>query len=258
MLGKGRFGDVYIAKEKSTRYTVALKVLKKAELLEMHAESQLRREIEIQSELAHPNILRLFGFFHDEKRIYLILEYAPGGELYKHLTACGGRFEEPKAAKFVYDLASALRHCHSKGVIHRDLKPENLLLGADNRLKIGDFGWSVHSVSTDRRSTMCGTLDFLAPEMCAREDYDTGVDLWAVGILMYEMLFGDPPFVEETQESTMQRIRKVDLRFPPNTADVHVSSAAKDLIKKLLQHDPTRRIPLTRVLSHPWIVRHVR
>lgn len=259
LLGKGRFGNVYIAKEKKTQYTVALKVLNKAELLDMHAEGQLRREIEIQSELTHANILRLFGFFFDEDRIFLILEFAPGGELYKYLKEeCGGRFCEEEAARFVYDLSSALRHCHGKNVIHRDLKPENLLLDANKRLKIADFGWSVHAVSSDRRTTVCGTLDFLSPEMCRRQEYDTRVDLWAVGVLMYEMLYGNAPFEEVSQEATMQRIEEVDLHFPENTDTFYVSSAAKDLIRKLLQRDPTKRIPLTRVLSHPWIVRHVR
>jgi aurora kinase A len=157
-LGAGRFGNVFKAREKSTGYTVALKVLRKSELLECGADAQLRREIEIQSELTHPNILRLFGFFHDAKRVYLILEFAPGGELYHHLRKCGGIFPEAEAARYIYDLASALRHCHSKGVIHRDIKPENLLLDADRRLKIADFGWSVHAVSSTRRRTMCGTL----------------------------------------------------------------------------------------------------
>jgi serine/threonine protein kinase len=157
-LGDGRFGNVFKAREKSTGYTVALKILRKSQLLQSGADAQLRREIEIQSELSHPSILRLFGFFHDPKRVYLILEFAPGGELYNHLHKCGGVFSELEAARYIYDLASALRHCHSKGVIHRDIKPENLLLDANHRLKIADFGWSVHAVSSTRRSTMCGTL----------------------------------------------------------------------------------------------------
>lgn len=268
MLGKGRFGSVYMAQEKSTKYTVALKVLSKKELLKTCVASQLRREIEIQSELTHANILRLFGFFYDETRIYLILEYAPNGEMFKHMEKCGGRFSEPEAAHFVYDLASALRHCHSKGVMHRDLKPENVLLDENKRVKIADFGWSVHSVSSDRRQTMCGTLDFLSPEMCEREAYDKGIDIWAVGCLLYEMLYGKPPFEEGTKEQTMNRIKEVDLCFPDeelgsgNLPEEErrkpISNSAKDLISKLLQYKSEDRLPLVRVLSHPWVVRYAR
>lgn len=155
-LGKGRFGQVFVAREKATRFVVALKVLSKAELLEQKCESQLRREIEIQSNLHHPNVLRLFGFFYDENYIYLILEYAPGGELYKHFAKQGRSMQESQAAEYIRSLANALRYCHAKGVIHRDLKPENLLLDANGVLKIADFGWSAHVSKEKRRSTFCG------------------------------------------------------------------------------------------------------
>jgi serine/threonine protein kinase len=257
-LGKGRFGNVYKAQEVSTNYTVALKVLRKEELIRSGCETQLRREIEIQSELNHPNILRLFGFFYDEQRIYLILEYAPGGELYKYMNSFGGKFPEYKAARYIHDIASALRHCHSKRVIHRDLKPENLLLDANNNIKIADFGWSVHAVSSSRRSTMCGTLDFLAPEICQRKQYDRNVDLWAVGILLFEMLYGSPPFVEEGQQATMNRIQEVNFLFPNGTDETFVSPAAWNLITSLLQRDPAQRLPLKKVMLHPWVQLHTR
>lgn len=251
-LGQGRFGKVVKARELKTNYTVALKILQKNQLSKLNAEVQLRREIEIQSELNHPNILRLFGFFYDDVRIYLILEYAPGGELYKHLKNCGGTFEEGEAAKYISNLASAIRHCHSKGVIHRDLKPENLLLDANNNLKIADFGWSVHAVRTTRRGTMCGTLDFLAPEMCEGRQYDSAVDLWSIGVLLYEMLYGKPPFEEKSEYKTKERIKQVDLIFPEST----VSEEAKHLICCLLRRNPTKRISLPKLLTHPWIIKH--
>lgn len=253
-LGKGKFGLVLKAREKESGCVIALKVLKKANLRREHAEVQLRREIEIQSALSHPNILRLYGFFYDEIRIYLILEYAPGGELYKHLKDCGGRFNERKAAAYIAALASALRHCHAKGVIHRDLKPENLLLDANDNLKIADFGWSVHAVRASRRTTMCGTLDFLAPEMCEGKEYDTAIDLWSLGVLLYEMLYGKPPFEEDSERHTKRRITEVDIVFPPGD----ISPRAKHLIKSLLRREPEKRLPLTDVLRHPWILEHTR
>lgn len=255
MLGKGRSGKVFKAKELSTNCIVALKILKKEHIYKEHAEVQIRREIEIQSALNHPNILQLFGFFYDETRIYLILEFASGGELYAHLKECGGTFSEQKAARYVRSLASALQYCHAKGVIHRDLKPENLLLDENkDNLKIADFGWSVHAVSSSRRKTICGTLDFLAPELCEGQEYDTSIDLWALGILLYEMLYGKPPFEESSDVETKERIKQVDLCFPEG----RISEGAKNLIRSLLRRNPDKRLPLSRVLVHPWILHHNR
>lgn len=139
-LGRGKFGNVYLAREKETKFVIALKVLFKKQIGLQGIEHQVRREIEIQSHLRHPNILRLYGFFHDEQRIYLILEYAPGGTLFNALKSVE-RFDEKTSAKYVKCLVSALIYLHERNVIHRDIKPENLLLSQDDQLKIADFGW---------------------------------------------------------------------------------------------------------------------
>jgi aurora kinase A len=206
-LGKGKFGSVYLAREKKSKFIVALKVLFKSQLVKSNVEHQLRREIEIQSHLRHPNILRLYGYFYDATRVYLILEYAPRGELYKELQKCVF-FDEKLTAKYIYQLADALKYCHTKKVIHRDIKPENLLVNAKGDLKIADFGWSVHAPSS-RRTTMCGTLDYLPPEMIEHKAHDEKVDLWCLGILCYEFLVGKPPFEAETSKLTYDRITKV-------------------------------------------------
>jgi len=145
-LGRGKFGAVYLAREKSSGYIVALKVLEKKQLIKSSVEHQLRREIEIQSHLRHRHILRCFGYFYDDRRIYLILEYAPRGELYKLLQA-KVRFNERQSAQYVLQLSRALAYCHSKHVIHRDIKPENLLVGQLGELKIADFGTSARALS---------------------------------------------------------------------------------------------------------------
>jgi len=250
-LGKGKFGNVYLAREKASKYIVALKVLFKSQLQKAQVEHQLRREIEIQSHLRHPNILRLFGYFYDETRIYLILEFAPRGELYKSLQKQPkGRFDEPRSSKYIRQMADALRYCHSKKVIHRDIKPENLLLDMKGDIKIADFGWSVHA-PTSRRATMCGTLDYLPPEMIEGNMHDEKVDLWSLGVLTYEFLVGKPPFEAESNNETYRRITRVDLRFPP-----HVSDGARDLITQFLRKDPNQRITLDKCLDHPWITEH--
>jgi aurora kinase len=248
-LGKGKFGRVYCVRDKATGYICALKCMEKKELIEYKVEKQFRREVEIQSNLRHPNTLRLYGHFHDATRVYLIIEYVPGGELFKVLRR-EGRFPELKASKYIYQMASALKYLHTKHIIHRDIKPENILLGLDGNIKIADFGWSVHA-PTSRRNTMCGTLDYLPPEMVEAKDHDYRVDVWSLGVLAYEFLVGNPPFEEAGHAATYKRISKVDLRVPS-----FVSTDAADLIKKLLQHDPQKRFPLDQIESHPWIVKN--
>jgi aurora kinase len=249
-LGRGKFGNVYLAREKRSKYVVALKVLFKNQLQQSQVEHQLRREIEIQSHLRHPNILRLYGYFYDQNRVYLILEYAPRGELYKELQRCKC-FNEKRAATYIASLARALLYCHEKHVIHRDIKPENLLIGFKGELKIADFGWSVHTFS--RRRTMCGTLDYLPPEMVENKEHDTAVDIWSLGVLCYEFLYGIPPFEAKKHSDTYRRIVKIDLKFPPTPV---VSDAAKDLIRQILVKDSTQRLPLQKILEHPWIVQN--
>ncbi|XP_033994712.1 aurora kinase A [Trematomus bernacchii] len=248
-LGKGKFGNVYLARERQSKFILALKVLFKKQLEKAGVEHQLRREVEIQSHLRHPNILRLYGYFHDSTRVYLILEFAPKGELYSELQRCG-HFPEDKSATYIMELADALNYCHSKKVIHRDIKPENLLLGANGELKIADFGWSVHTPSS-RRSTLCGTLDYLPPEMIEGKTHDEKVDLWSLGVLCYEFLIGKPPFETKSHEETYRKISRVEYTYP---AQSDISAGAKDLIARLLKHNPMHRLPIQGVLSHPWVV----
>ena len=268
-LGKGKFGRVYLAKERSTGFVCALKVLHKSELQQGKVEKQVRREIEIQSNLRHPNILRLFGHFHDSKRIFLILEFAGKGELYKHLRR-ENRFPEWKAAQYIAQMAAALKYLHKKHVMHRDIKPENILVGIHGEIKISDFGWSVHAPN-NRRNTMCGTLDYLPPEMIkpgsADNFYNEKVDLWSLGVLTYEFLVGEAPF-EDTPLMTHRKIARAEMTVPK-----FVSPEATDLIKRvwfpcpqpriafltfsqLLVLDPEKRIPLEEVQQHPWILKH--
>jgi len=250
-LGKGKFGNVYLAREKASKYIVALKVLFKSQLQKAQVEHQLRREIEIQSHLRHPHILRLFGYFYDESRVYLILEYAPKGEMYKFLQQQKhGHFDEPTSSKYIRQMTEALIYCHSKKVIHRDIKPENLLLDIMGNLKIADFGWSVHAPSS-RRGTMCGTLDYLPPEMIEGEMHDERVDHWSLGILTYEFLVGKPPFESEDNGTTYRKIVQGVIHFPDK-----ISEGARDLIRKLLVKQPEKRLSLHEVLKHPWILEY--
>ncbi|XP_009887773.1 PREDICTED: aurora kinase B-like [Charadrius vociferus] len=146
LLGKGSFGTVYLARERSSEFLVALKVIYKSRVEKNGLEHQLWREIEIQGRLRHPNILRLYNHFHDQQRVFLILEYAPRGDLFKELQ-CYQRLDTTRTATVMEEMADALLYCHEQKVIHRDIKPENLLMGLKGELKIADFGCSVHAPS---------------------------------------------------------------------------------------------------------------
>lgn len=248
-LGKGKFGKVYCVKDKKTGFICALKIMEKKELIEFKMEKQFRREVEIQTNIRHPNCVRLYGYFHDVSRVYLILEYVVHGELYLFLKK-RKTFDDIPLSHFVSQMASALSYLHKKHIIHRDIKPENILLGFDNTIKISDFGWSVYTPS-NKRTTMCGTLDYLPPEMVEAKEHNEKVDVWALGVLMFEFLCGHPPFEDQYRSATFKKIAKVDLNIPEN-----IDSDAADLIRNLLKYDPAKRIPLDQIDLHPWIVKN--
>ncbi|KMQ91478.1 serine threonine-protein kinase ial [Lasius niger] len=250
-LGRGKFGRVYLAREKTTHYMVALKTLYKIELVKGRVEKQVMREIEIQTHLKHPNILQLLTYFHDTKRIYLVLEFAARGELYKELKRQPNeRFSEHLSAKYTYQVADALDYCHRNNVIHRDIKPENLLLTYDGDIKLADFGWSVHAPSS-KRNTLCGTLDYLPPEMVLGQTYDIYVDHWCLGILCYEFLTGQPPFLSNSTQETYAKIKTVNIQWPDQ-----IKPGAKDLISKLIKRRSTERISMAEVKTHLWVIEH--
>jgi aurora kinase len=229
-LGRGRFGRVYLARERGSGYVCALKVLYKKEMQQAKTERQVRRGIEIQSNLRHPNILKLLSHFHGSKRVFLVLDFASKGDLSTHLRR-ENRFPEWKAAQYIEQIAQALKYMHRKHVIHRDLKTENILLGVYGEIKISDFGSSIHAPAPiNRRHTFCGTLDYLSPEMIEAESqnisYSQEVDLWALDILTYEFLVGEPPF-QDTQMMTLRRIAKGEMTVPS-----FVSPEAKDVIQR--------------------------
>lgn len=245
-LGKGKYGTVYLAREKRTRFVCALKVLRKEELVSDRVEHQLQREIEIQANVRHKHILRIYSCFYDAGRVYLVLEYALKGELFRHLQKLG-HFSESTSAKLIGQLASALKYLHSKHIFHRDIKPENLLVDHLGNLKIADFGWSVHAPHS-RRTTLCGTLDYLPPEMIQSRPHDATADMWSLGVLCYEFLEGKPPFEAPNQKATYANILQLNFNFSSRFPE-----GAMDLIRRLLVVDPSKRITIEEVINHEWV-----
>lgn len=249
-LGKGKFGKVYCVRHKKSGFICALKAIEKNEILQFNLLKQLKREVDIQLGMDHPNIIKLYAHFHDEKRVYLLMEHSINGELYKSLKN-NGPFNDVLASHYIYQIADALHYMHKKRIIHRDVKPENVLIGFDNVVKLADFGWSILNPEGSKRKTLCGTIDYLSPEMITPREYDEQVDVWALGVLAYELVVGVPPFEENSKELTYKRILKCDLNFPES-----ISKDAKDLISKLLVTDTTQRLSLTGVKTHPWILKN--
>jgi len=250
-LGGGSFGQVTKVVHKSSGQYYAMKAIPKKKIVDHKMTDYLWREVQTQMKLKHPNILVMYYYFEDADNVHLLLEYARGGSLFGTLRK-RGRLPEPEAARYFTHVSLALDYLHHKGVIHRDLKPENILMCDNSVAKLADFGWCAEIDERGERNTFCGTWDYLSPEMVNNEPHDHTVDVWAVGVLLYEMLTARAPFAAASQMKTLMRISGVDLQ-PPS----HVPSDAKDLMQMLLVKEKSARLPLAQAIQHPWIQQHV-
>ncbi|OAD80525.1 serine/threonine protein kinase AGC family, partial [Phycomyces blakesleeanus NRRL 1555(-)] len=236
LLGRGAYGKVMLCRHKETQRLYAMKVLKKASLL-VHAKNaeHTKAERQILEDVRHPFIVQLMYAFQTNDRLYLILEYATGGELFTHM-ATENMFLEDVARFYLAELVLALEHLHGLGIVYRDLKPENVLLDGEGHVLLTDFGLS--KVSLDgRTNTICGTAEYMAPEILLEMHYDNGVDWWTFGILMFEMLTGTTPFHSSNKKKTLDAIKNKKLLIP-----YYISSIAKDLLIKLLRKNPNVRL----------------
>ena len=274
-LGRGRFGQVYLARHVPSNREVALKCLSKSLLQKANAVEQLRREVEIHSRLSHPNILPFLGYFQDASRVYVVLRLATGGTMYSKLK-CVSRFSDDEAAALVASLLDGVSMLHTMGVFHRDLKPENVLLLEEGVPVLSDFGWSVHepdNPSEHRRTTLCGTLEYAPPEVLANgRTHGSPVDVWSLGCLAYELLAGAgrSPFVVRDaagaldEVATLRNIEGAKWTPPVVTPDDGgtpqqlFSSGAAAFIARCLVVDPSCRPSARELLSDPWIAPHVR
>lgn len=245
VLGQGSYGKVILVREKATGKLFAQKQLKKASLIindtnEIHSKNYQRtlNEKTILEKVNHPNIVKLYYAFQDHNKVYLILEYLDGGELFHHLDQ--QKFmSEKDAAYYIAQIVLALRYLHlDMKVIYRDLKPENCMLNSEGNLVLTDFGLSKVSSDDGAKHSMIGTAQYMAPEIIKGEDYDYSVDWWSLGCVAFDMLTGAPPFTGHTNERIMDKIvhSKKHLKFP-----FYLSLDAKDLLRKLLQPNPEKR-----------------
>ena len=198
--------------------------------------------------LNHPHCLRLKNHFEDDDNFYLVMPLASRGQLYKILRR-NKKFDERTTAQILRETISALQYLHSfdPPIIHRDIKPENLLLNENGRIYLADYGWSNFKNDGDIRKTFCGTPEYIAPEMLKKEGHDHRIDIWSVGVLMFELLSGYSPFAAKTNQDLYQNIRKLKIHWPADMPPV-----AKNLISKILKLDPKERLSLEEILKHKW------
>jgi len=247
VIGKGNTSTVLQVRRKETNEIFAMKMIKKSKIKKLHQERHIQRELCILPQLDHQNIIKLYGTFETETRLYLILEYCPGGELFFHLSNRGA-FNESTTKIYAAQLILALEYLHKRNIIYRDLKPENILLTSDGFLKLTDFGLAKGEISDDNpTNTLCGTPEYLAPEVIQRHGHGKPVDFWGLGIFVYEMLTGLPPFFHDDREIMLHNIRTGQVNFPSTISDL-----AKDFISKLLILDPDQRLGRD-LRQHPWL-----
>ncbi|XP_076338043.1 ribosomal protein S6 kinase beta-1-like [Tachypleus tridentatus] len=241
VLGKGGYGKVFQVRKvtgKDTNKIFAMKVLKKATIVRNQKDTaHTKAERNILEAVKHPFIVDLIYAFQTGGKLYLILEYLSGGELFMHLER-EGIFLEDTASFYLSEILLALEHLHKEGIIYRDLKPENILLDAQGHVKLTDFGLCKESIQDGVIThTFCGTIEYMAPEILMRSGHAKAVDWWSLGALMYDMLTGAPPFTAENRKKTIEKILKCKLNLPP-----YLTPDARDLIRKLLKRQVSQRL----------------
>ncbi|XP_071194132.1 serine/threonine-protein kinase MARK2-like isoform X14 [Salvelinus alpinus] len=246
-IGKGNFAKVKLARHVLTGKEVAVKIIDKTQLNSSSLQ-KLFREVRIMKLLNHPNIVKLFEVIETEKTLYLIMEYASGGEVFDYLVAHGRMKEKEARAKF-RQIVSAVQYCHQKCIVHRDLKAENLLLDADMNIKIADFGFSNEFTMGNKLDTFCGSPPYAAPELFQGKKYDgPEVDVWSLGVILYTLVSGSLPFDGQNLKELRERVLRGKYRIP-----FYMSTDCENLLKKFLILNPTKRGSLEQIMKDRWM-----
>ncbi|KAL7148051.1 hypothetical protein ABFS83_06G151300 [Erythranthe nasuta] len=252
-LGRGRFGVVYRCYSAAAGESFACKSIYKDSL---SSDPIDRRCLDTEPKILHllsgcPNILRLHNVYEDATYIHLVTDLCDGGDLFDRISSVG-RFSEPDAAAILKQLTAAIAYCHRLGVAHRDIKPDNILFDSRGKLKLADFG-SAEMFGVSEMSGVVGTPYYVAPEVLTERSYNEKVDVWSAGVILYIMLAGVPPFFGDGPAETFEAVLRGNLRFPTKIFR-SVSPAAKDLLRKMICRDVSRRLSAEQVLRHPWII----
>ena len=249
-LGVGSFGRVILVQHNRTQAQYAIKAIDKRNTTNIQEKPYFRREIEIMYRIHHPNVVKLFGHFEDNTYCYFIMEYIQGGNIYSYVPKNGIRkISTQQVASIIKDVISATYFLHNMipPIIHRDIKPENVLLGSGMQAKLTDFGWSNYMQGEYKRTTVCGTPIYLAPEMISNSGHDEKVDIWCIGVLLFELMTGVQPWKGTDVNTVKMNISRLNINWPKN-----MDKKARDLISKILKYYPYERISLENMLVHPF------
>ncbi|KAL6069566.1 AGC protein kinase [Balamuthia mandrillaris] len=238
VIGKGSFGKVLLVRKKDNRQIYAMKILRKEAVVARKQVAHTRAEKSILQRVQHPFIVKLHYAFQTEEKLYMVMDFVNGGELFYHLKRTG-RFDEERVRFYAAEIVSALSHLHSLGIVYRDLKPENILLDAKGHVVITDFGLSKEINPEEGTTTFCGTPEYLAPEILRGKGHGCAVDWWSLGTMVYEMLTGLPPFYSKNVQVMFQKIVSADLMFPSH---LDLSRDVQSLLQGLLTRDPEQRL----------------
>ena len=247
-IGKGGFGEVWKVVHKQTNRVYVIKVIDKISIFEQKLVDQMNREIEMMYKLNHPHVMKLVNHFEDDDKFYMIMPYAAKGQLYSLLRR-QVRFDQRTAAQYMRETIEAVRYLHSFSpkIIHRDIKPENLLLDDNYRVKLSDFGWANYQEENQLRKTFCGTPEYLSPEMIRKTGHNFSVDIWTLGVLLFELLAGYAPFTGANQSELFMNIKKLKINWP-----IDFPPLAKNLVTKILKLNPKERLSIEEISNHTW------
>lgn len=252
LLGQGTFAKVYYGRSIQTQESVAIKMIDKDKILRVGLMNQIKREISVMRLVRHPHVVKLYEVMATKTKIYFVMEYAKGGELFNKVSK--GKLKEDVARKYFQQLINAVDFCHSRGVYHRDLKPENLLLDENENLKISDFGLSALAESKHQDGllhTTCGTPAYVAPEVINRNGYDGAkADTWSCGVILYVLLAGYLPFHDSNLVEMYRKIGKADFKYP--SVFPH---EVRRLVSRILDPNPNTRISIAKIKEFPWFKR---
>lgn len=253
-IGVGSNANVYLARLKDFKeFIVSIKVLYKYKLKNFFVIDQIENEIKCLNKLKHKHIVKLYDVFQDDSKIYIVQEYCSKGDLKQYMDKTNNkRLDERNAINVIYAISSALLHCHKNGVIHRDIKPENILVDHENNVKLCDFGWAYFSndIINEEINQMCGTFDYMSPELLLKQYYNYKIDNWCLGVLFYELLVGKPPFEHNDMNKTKFLIKNVSYKFPQT---LNIDTNIKLIIHKLLNKNFRQRLPICKILSDNYI-----
>ena len=251
-LGKGAYGEVWKVTHENSKKVYCIKMMNKRDIYEQNLINQINKEISIMYNLNHPYSIKLYNHFEDNDKIYLIMELATNGNLYNYIQS--KKHQKNKnidiIKKIIIQTIEIIKYLHSSNIIYRDIKPENILLDKDFNIKLCDYGWASYFTPGHSLNVYCGTPEYVSPEVLKKLPYNEKVDIWGIGVLIFELVFGYPPFSSNLNTVRFNNIKEGKINWPENFEDGDL----KDLIQKILKVNPKERISLDDIEKHPWLV----